>query len=414
MKPRDRVVGVVALAVAMISALTLSGTEVGQTEELPAAKASPELIARGKYLVQAADCSSCHTAPGGSPYAGGLPLQSDFGTIYTTNITPDAEYGIGRWSADDLWHALHDGVTRNGTHLYPAMPYTSYRGMTRADSDAIYAYLMHLRPMHVSHPKTSLHFPYNIRSGMAAWNALFLRDRIPSASAGSAATWQRGRYLIDVLGHCGECHTPRGWLGQLKLSRTLTGNVLGRFEAPNITPAALVSRGWTEAGLRAFLGDGLAPQGSAFSEMHPVIAASTHYLSAADLQAAVTYLLGEHPPSLPPPRAEVDPAAFAAGRKIYVQVCAGCHGLEGEGKPHTAVALQANSTLRLANSRNLIVSVLHGIDAADFPGLERMQAMPGFADELSDEQVADLANYLRAGWGGQNADVTARAVHSLR
>jgi mono/diheme cytochrome c family protein len=195
----------------------------------------------------------------------------------------------------------------------------------------------------------------------------------------------------------------------------MTGNALGQFASPDITPAALASRGWTAAGLQAFLTRGLAPQGTAFSEMHPVIAHSTRYLSAADAQAAVTYLLGDDPPPpAPPPTVNADAVGLAPGRAVYVDVCAGCHGLDGDGKPHTVVPLQMNSTLRLTDPRNLIVSVLHGIGAQDFPGLESMQAMPGFANELSDQQVAELTNYLRAAWGGQRADVTADAVRRLR
>jgi mono/diheme cytochrome c family protein len=407
--------GRAVLAGALIAVVTVSGALDADARGASKTMASSAVIAAGKYLARAADCESCHTAPGGAPYAGGLALQSAFGAIYATNITPDAEYGIGRWTADDFWRALHDGVARGGRHLYPAMPYTSYRGMARADADAIYAYLMQLRPMHVPNRETTLRFPYNIRFGMVAWNALFLTGHIPSASTGSSPAWQRGRYLIDVLGHCGECHTPRGWLGHVKLSHPLTGYALDQLAAPDITPAGLVSRGWTRAGLLSFLAGGLAPQGSAFGQMHPVTAVSTRFLNAADLRAAVTYLLGDHPPSLPPPPiAKTDLAALAPGRAVYANVCAGCHGLNGHGKPHAVVALQENSTLRLADPRDLIVSVLHGIGAQDFPGLESLQAMPGFASELSDGQVAELANYLRARWGGQKADVTVDAVRGLR
>jgi mono/diheme cytochrome c family protein len=187
-------------------------------DRLQAADAQPDLVARGKYLAEAADCAACHSAPGGAPLAGGLPMQSGFGTIYATNITPDADDGIGRWSAEDFWRALHDGVRRDGRQLYPAMPYTSYRGMTRADADAIYAYVMQLRPMNVANRRTELNFPFNIRLGMLGWNLLFLHDSLPAVSAGDSPAWQRGRYLVNVLGHCGECPTPRGLLGQMELA----------------------------------------------------------------------------------------------------------------------------------------------------------------------------------------------------
>ena len=393
----------------------LSGRTGGPMQVVNAA---PDVVARGKYLAEAADCAACHTAPGGAPLAGGLPMPSGFGTIYATDITPDPDDGIGRWSADDFWRALHDGVRRDGQQLYPAMPYTSYRGMTRADADAIYAYLMQMRPMKVANRRTELNFPFNVRLGMVGWNLLFLHDTLPAVSAGSSPAWQRGRYLANVLGHCGECHTPRGIVGEMELSRSFTGFALGRVAAPDITPTGLAARGWTAAALVTFLGRGLARQGSAFSDMHPVIMLSTRNLTAADLDAVATYLLGDSPPA-PTSLAAPDPAdvavdANAAGRVDYVALCAGCHGLEGYGMPNTVVAMRNNSTLRLADPRNLIVAMLDGIGAENFPHRQSMQAMPGFADKLSDAQAAALANYLRITWGGQKGDVTADAVRALR
>ena len=406
------VVGIAAAAFALKN--LLSGKTGGPAQVV---SAPAEVVARGKYLAEAADCAACHSAPGGAPFAGGLPMQSGFGTIYATNITPDPDDGIGRWSAEDFWRALHDGVRRDGQQLYPAMPYTSYRGMTRADADAIYAYVMRLRPMKVANRRTELNFPFNIRLGMLGWNVLFLHDSFPSVSAGSSPAWQRGRYLVNVLGHCGECHTPRGIVGEMELSRSLTGFALGRVAAPDITPAALASRGWTAAGLRAYLGRGLARQGSAFSDMHTVITLSTRNLTAEDLGAVATYLLGDDPPP-PAPLPTVDATsalgADGSGRMSYVALCAGCHGLDGDGVPNTAVAMHANSTLRLADPRNLIVAMLDGIGAENFPHRASMQAMPGFSDKLSDAEAASLANYLRVTWGGQKADVTPAAVRALR
>jgi mono/diheme cytochrome c family protein len=407
------VAGIAAAAFAMKN--LLSGKTGGPVQVV---SAPAEVVARGKYLAEAADCAACHSAPDGAPFAGGLPMQTGFGTIYATNVTPDPDHGLGRWSAEDFWRALHDGIRRDGQQLYPAMPYTSYRGITRADADAIYAYIMQLRPMKVANRSTGLNFPFNIRLGMLGWNLLFLHDSLPAVSAGSSPAWQRGRYLANVLGHCGECHTPRGIVGEMEISRSLTGFALGRVAAPDITPAGLASRGWTAAGLRAYLGRGLARQGSAFSDMHQVIMLSTRNLTAEDLAAVPTYLLGDNPPPPAPPPA-VDPAESAtaangAGRMSYVALCAGCHGLDGDGVPNTVVAMRANSTLRLVDPRNLIVAMLDGIGAENFPHRASMQAMPGFSDKLSDAEAAALANYLRATWGGQKADVTPAAVRALR
>ena len=407
------VVGLGAAAFAMRNLLSGKSGGAAQIVDAP-----PEVVARGKYLAEAADCAACHTAPNGAPFAGGLPMATGFGTIYATNITPDPDDGIGRWSAEDFWRALHDGVRRDGAQLYPAMPYTSYRGMTRADADAIYAYVMQLRPMKVANRRTELNFPFNIRLGMLGWNMLFLHNSLPAVSDGRTPAWQRGRYLVNVLGHCGECHTPRGIVGEMKLSRSLIGFALGRVAAPDITPAGLASRGWTAAGLRAYLGRGLARQGSAFGDMHPVIMLSTRNLTAEDLNAVAIYLLGDNPPPpapLPPPDAtESAEAASGAGRMSYVALCAGCHGLDGNGVPNTVVAVRNNSTLRLADPRNLIVAMLDGIGAQNFSHRASMQAMPGFSDKLSDAEAAALANYLRVTWGGQKGDVAASVVRALR
>jgi mono/diheme cytochrome c family protein len=392
-------------------------------------------LARGRYLVKAADCAACHTTADGAPFAGGVKLASPFGTFYGTNITPDKDHGIGNWNADDLYKALHDGVTPN-KQLYPAMPYTSYRQLSRADSDAIYAYLMAQKPAAVANHEPELSFPFNLRFGVRFWDWLFLTDTLPDASKGqssngtssgappkgtsfgASAEWYRGRYLANALGHCAECHTPRGKFGQLDGARPLTGAALGRIAAPDITPHGLASRGWTAADLQTFFATGMAPQGSAFGEMYPVVHLSSQYMTHDDLRAMTTYLLGDQPPPAQPlqPSQSVsaDAAQLEAGRNVYLAVCAGCHGLGGEGKPHVAIPMHANSTLRQGDAHNLIVAMLDGIGAQDFPGLERMQDMPGFATQLSDTELAQLANYLRATYGGQPADVTADAVKALR
>jgi len=412
------IAAIVLIAAIAAAAVATRNLRSGQTGGPPQAVSAPaDVVARGKYLAAAADCAACHTAAGGAPFAGGLAMPSGFGTIYATNITPDPDDGIGRWSAEDFWRALHDGIRRDGRQLYPAMPYTSYRGMTRSDADAIYAYVMQLLPMKVANRRTALNFPFNIRLGMLGWNALFLHDSLPAVSAGSSPAWQRGRYLVNVLGHCGECHTPRGIAGEMELSRAFTGFALSRVAAPDITPAGLASRGWTTAGLRAYLGRGLARQGSAFGDMHPVIMLSTRNMTAEDLDAVAIYLLGDKaPPPAPLPAAAAteSAAASAAGRMSYVALCAGCHGLDGNGMPNTVVAMRNNSTLRLADPRNLIVAMLDGIGAENFPHHASMQAMPSFSDKLSDAEAAALANYLRVTWGGQKSDVTPAAVRALR
>lgn len=403
-------------AAALALAACGDGAAVPPAADQPPAQAlsDAQKVERGRYLARAADCAACHTAPQGAPFAGGVALASPFGTFYGTNITPDREHGIGKWSADDFYKALHDGVTPD-KHLYPAMPYTSYRGISRGDSDAIHAYLMQLKPAPVPNRPHELAFPYNIRLAMAGWNLLFLQDRLPDASKGQSDAWQRGRYLANALGHCAECHTPRAMMGRLDDALPLKGSALARVGAPDITPEGLAARGWTAQDLQGFFATGIAPQGTAFGEMYPVIHLSSQYLRADDLAALATYLLGDAPPAPQPLAAPAQgDARQVPGRQQYLALCAGCHGREGEGKPHVAVAMHGNSTVRNADARNLVVSVLDGIEAQDFPGREAMQDMPGFARELDDEALAQLANYLRSMHGGQPADVTPAQVKALR
>ncbi|WP_025120065.1 MULTISPECIES: cytochrome c [unclassified Serratia (in: enterobacteria)] len=374
--------------------------------------ASSEQIARGRYLTQAADCAACHTAAGGAPLAGGYPLDTPFGTIFGSNLTPSADHGIGRWNKDDFFLALTQGVAPGGRHLYPAMPYTSYKGITREDADAIYAYLMSRPAVDVAIPANDMPFPFNQRMELIGWNLLFRNsDPMPVSSQGNSAEWQRGRYLSDVLGHCGECHTPRGMLGQMELSKPMQGGDLGRFIAPDITPQALAQRGWTPEDLSRFLSTGLAPQGSAFSEMHMVVDLSTRHLTPEDHQALVTYLMGDKPPQ--PVAAKIGQGSDA-GRLTYLDQCSACHERDGAGKPHVAVAMRDNATLRQPDGKNLIVSVLDGLPAQQFPGNESMQSMPGFADRLDDAKIAELVNYLRVTWGGLPANITAEQVKALR
>jgi mono/diheme cytochrome c family protein len=402
--------GALALCIAALSACSKSPENPGAG----AYASTPEQIQRGRYLARAADCAACHTVAGGAPFAGGVKLDSPFGTFYGTNITPDPVHGIGKWSAAEFYKALHDGVAPD-KQLYPAMPYTSYRTMSRADTDAIYAYLMAQKPAAVPNHEPDLKFPFNLRFAVRFWNMLFLKDALPDASMGNSADWTRGRYLANALGHCAECHTPRGVFGQMNGAKALQGSTLGRVVPPDITPAGLAARGWTGPDLQTFFAKGISRQGPAFGEMHPVVFLSTQYLAPGDLRALSTYLLGDAPlPPTPAQPGSADAAQAAAGRKTYVAVCAGCHGRAGEGKPHAAVSMQGSSTLRQANPHNLLVAMLDGMDAAEFPGTESLPAMPGFAKTLSDDELAQLANYLRSEWGGQPGNVTAANVKALR
>lgn len=374
-------------------------------------------VRRGEYLARAADCMACHTAEGGAPFAGGLPIHSPFGTIYGTNITSDKQYGIGSYTPDEFFAAVTEGKRKDGANLYPAMPYTSYHLIKREDSDAILAYLMTIAPINRPAPETKLSFPFNVRLGLTGWNMLYGKSVQLQPGEAKSPAWQRGQYMVEVLGHCGECHTPRNPIGALQQDKRFTGGLLMGYLAPSLLAQDLAERGWTQPDLTTFLKHGISAQGSMFNEMYPVVHHSTQHLQDADLSAMATYLLGDQPPKArlvePVPLAQLNDSA-KRGRQQYLNVCAGCHGVEGEGKPHIAVAMQGNTVLRQSDPRNLVKAILDGIAEQQFTGFERMQPMPGFADKLDDQQVTDMVNYLRQAWGGLPGDLSLQQLAELK
>ncbi|MBN8944576.1 MAG: cytochrome c [Rhizobiales bacterium] len=378
------------------------------------------LAARGAYVAKAADCYACHTAKDGAPWAGGLPFDLPFGTIFSTNISPDRQVGIGAWTRAEFHRAVRDGVGKGGRHLYPAMPYASYRMMTSADVDAVYAYLMTREPIAVPNRNNTLGFPFNIRQSLTFWNLVNLPREVDGDNPARSAAWNRGRYVVDALGHCGECHTPRNLAQGMDASAYLRGAVIEGVEAPDITKAGLQAMGFDPVTLARFMKSGLSAQGGMTGPMFDVVHLSTQYLSEDDLKAMSAYLFDldavpdvATPPPAPPPVA-VPPVLAASARATYLDLCSGCHGVTGQGIPHVAVPLATNASLRLNSARNFIHTTLHGIPAQSFPGLERMQPMPGFADKLDDKTLADLASWMRAQWGGRPPDVSPTEVSALR
>lgn len=390
---------------------------IGAVFAFAAQAADQQVIKRGEYLARSADCMACHTAEGGAPYAGGLPIHSPFGTIYGTNITPDKQHGIGNYSDDEFFAALTEGKRKDGANLYPAMPYTSYHLIKREDADAIHAYLQSIAPINRAAPTTDLSFPFNVRTGLMGWNLLYGKSVQVQPAAGNSEAWQRGQYMVEVLGHCGECHTPRNLIGALEQDKRLSGGVLNGYLAPSLLAKDLAERGWTQPDLATFLKHGMSAQGSMFNEMYPVVHHSTQHLEDGDLSAMATYLLGDQPPAARVVQAvahETMTASSQRGRQQYLNVCAGCHGADGEGKPHIAVAMKGNTILRQADSRNLVKVVLDGIREQQFTGFERMQPMPGFAGKLDDQQLTDMVNYLREAWGGLPGDLSTEQLAQLK
>jgi len=376
--------------------------------------ASAASIARGRYLATAADCISCHSEAGKGAFSGGYAIETPYGFIYGSNITPDKETGIGRYTRDDLYRVLHSGKRPNGSPLYPAMPYISYQLISREDSDAIYDYLMAQPAIKHANKPLGFGFPFNLRWSMLGWQLLYLHA--PDFPPANSAETRRGAYLANGLAHCAECHTPRNVLGALKQDAFFKGAMIGRYEAPDITPAALSQRGWTQKDLAALLSSGLAPQGSAYADMFPAVHNSTRYLTPSDINSLVRYISGPNGLAAPAPvkAAALSDSVKHNGLKTYANLCANCHGFAGEGKPHVAPAMVGNSSLRLASAHNLLVTLLSGVAAQQFGTIESMQAMPGMPKQVSDQEVADLANTLRAQWGGQAPSVTADDVSKLR
>jgi mono/diheme cytochrome c family protein len=421
--PRLRRVALAVVAVAALGAVGALAILVGVFEtsvvdasplshDRPLSQAGKKALAeRGRYLVEMADCAACHTAEGGAPFAGGRPFPMPFGTLYATNITPDPETGIGRWSRADFHRAVRDGVAPRG-HLYPAMPYVSYRQLTSGDVDAIYAWLMTRPPIRQHNRSNSFPFDY-VRQTLTFWNLLNLPSQGFTPDPARPADWNRGKYLVDALGHCGECHTPRDLsLGMIR-SRYLQGTEIEGVDAPDVTPAGLARMGFDAASLARYLKAGMGPEGVMNFGMYDVVHNSTRHLTAEDAAAMAAYLTSSRPPTPSPPS---PPAATpsAAGRQTYVQLCSACHGLEGEGLPHVAPPMRTNAAMRLASPRNLMVVISAGLPERPLPGGKRFQAMPGFGDLLDDRQTADLVNYLRGTWGNGAAGVTPDDVRSAK
>jgi mono/diheme cytochrome c family protein len=378
----------------------LAGNAVAQTS-------AADLVARGAYLARAGDCVSCHTAPGGQPYAGGYQLDTPFGYLLSPNITPDGATGIGRWSADDFWRALHQGVNQRGQDMYPVMPFDFYTRVTREDSDAIYAYLRSLPAVSNAVVVNHLRFPFNQRWSMAVWRELYFSEGSYKPDPSKSAAWNRGAYLVEGLGHCSACHSPRNALGGIEKDKAFTGATIDGWFALNLTSELHSGLGsWTVEQIATYLKTGaVAGKTTALGPMALVVKNSTSQMSAADLLAMATYLknipanstLRQGKPAPDPTR--------AAGASLYLDHCAGCHQAGGRGMPGVFPPLAGNGVVLSSDPADILKVVLHGV-----PAQGKYVPMPAFAGQLNDQQVADLANYLRTSWGNGAAPNTTAAM----
>jgi mono/diheme cytochrome c family protein len=400
-----------------------------------AAASSADLVARGRYLATAADCAACHTAPGGRPFAGGDAITTPLGTIYSSNITPSAAFGIGGESRDAFAQAVRDGVRKDGAHLYPAMPYTAYSGLSDPDIDALYAYFMHgVSPVDAQPRPTALGFPFNIRASMILWNLMFHKDRRFAADPARSPEYNRGAYLAQALGHCSTCHTPRSWLMAENAARPLAGGSLGSWYAPNITSDATSGvGGWTDADLYQYLRTGhISGKAQAAGPMAEAVQNSLQYLTDPDLKALVTYI--KQSPAIASPGVSQPRYAYGLasaseaslrgnvdtdkGWQIFSGSCAACHQANGTGTQNNAYpSLFHNTTTGAERADNLVTTILFGLSRT-VDG--KTTFMPGFGpqasftERLSDDEIAAVSNYVLAQYGNPSVKVTAADVVTIR
>lgn len=423
----------------LVAAAAASGGGFVAPADLGAQGSTFTTIERGKYLVAAGDCAACHTNPGGKPFAGGLPIATPFGTIYSTNITPDPQTGIGKYSVDDLYEAMHHGVRRDGEYLYPAFPYPWFTKVTREDVRAMKAYLDTIEPVRQADRKPELPWPLNMRVVMKGWNTLYFHEGEYRRNAAKSDEWNRGAYLVEGLGHCGACHTDTGALGGPKRGERLQGGDFGEhWYAPSLAGGLREGLGnWSESEIAEYLKTGANAHSTAGGPMGDVIRDSTQYMSDADLKAIAVYLK-----DLPAPEgsrgqgaARTDAAsagaagtsadrssadrmnadqAYARGKALYLDNCTGCHMEDGKGLAGVFPALAKSSAVQSRNADTLLHIVLAGAAAVKTPGKPTGFAMPSFDWKLGDDDVAAVVNYIRNAWGNHAPEVDAKEVAKVR
>ncbi|WP_439654783.1 c-type cytochrome [Trinickia terrae] len=395
-----------------------------QTQAQAPASSDAQVIARGEYLARAGDCIACHTIPGAKLFGGGRPMATPFGTLFSPNISSDKETGIGAWSADEFYRMLHEGKSRDGSVLYPAMPYASYTKVARADSDAIYAYLLSTPPIHQPNRPHELRFPFNRRELLLGWRTLFFRAGEYKPDPAQSAEWNRGAYLVEGLGHCTMCHTEINALGGNTKSKEFQGGLIPiqDWYAPSLTSNKEAGLGeWSIEDIVGLLHAGVSNRGAVYGPMAEVVYDSFQYLSEDDVRAVAVYLkaLPGHSgevSSAPPTVAATEEKnrLFPLGKKIYDAQCALCHSSEGQGKPPHFPPLANNQSIQMTSAVNPIRMVLNGGYA---PGTMKNPApygMPPFAQSLSDEEVAAVVTYIRTAWGNHGTPVTVKEVNTLR
>jgi mono/diheme cytochrome c family protein len=409
------------LLVAAAAASTLVFGQPKSTPQVPAPSVTPpagagnDQVARGRYLVGLGDCVACHTRQGGERFSGGRPVATPFGTLLSANITPDPETGIGDWTADQFYRALHEGIDDEGKHLYPAFPYNYYTGITREDSDAMFAYLRSVPAVRHDFERNKLSFPFNQRWLLTFWNWMFLHKGPYRADPAKSVQWNRGAYLVQTLGHCGACHTPMNFLGAPKQGESFRG---GHFAPGWFAPDITANRrtgvgGWTDQALLTFLREGTNVHSAAAGEMGEVVAFSTSQMNDADLQAVVAYLRSV--PASPDAQVkQADATAMNEGKAIWEDSCSACHRMDASGVPRFFPPLKADANVQQSDPTTVLHYILGGTRKTPTDRAPTPLSMPAYDWKLDDQQVAAVATYVRNSWGNAAAPVTADEVAKLR
>jgi mono/diheme cytochrome c family protein len=379
------------------------------------AEPSAETIARGKALTEAGDCASCHTADPAKPFAGGKRIDTPFGAIYSPNLTPDRKSGIGAWSDEDFRRALRYGVAPDGSRYYPAFPYPNFTKLTRDDILAIRAYLATLTPVENSPLPPQLRWPLNYRVLMRAWNLLFFRPGILEPDQAKGAAWNRGRYLVEGLGHCGACHTPKNMFGADKRGSAFAGGLVQGFFAPRLDGAERSGlKSWNGKDIVEYLQSGRNAKSHAGGLMAEVVANSTSKMGDADIASIAVYLkslpTGPSEPTVTPPQT----SEMTAGAAVYSKFCVACHEADGSGAPRIYPPLPANALLQSADAASTLRVILDGAHTVTTPRAPNTGEMPGYADKLSDAEIAAVTNYIRNSWSNAAPLVTADEVAKAR
>jgi mono/diheme cytochrome c family protein len=379
------------------------------------AEPSAETIAHGRALAIAGDCAGCHTADPAKPFAGGKRIDTPFGGIYSPNLTPDRETGLGAWSDEDFYRALRYGVAPDGSRYYPAFPYPYFTKLTRQDIAAIRAYLATLAPIRNTRPPPQLRWPLNYRVLMRAWNDLFFRPGILMPDQQKGPTWIRGGYLVEGLAHCGACHTPKNIFGADRRGRAFGGGLVGGWFAPRLDGAERSGlKSWSVDDIVEYLASGRNGRSHADGPMAEVVVQSTSQMSEDDLRAIATYLKdlsagAPEPAVTPPPQGEID-----AGKTVYDHACIACHEADGSGAPRIYPPLPGNANLQSSDPTSTLRIILDGAQTVTTPRAPNTGSMPAYARQLSDQEIADVANYIRNSWGNAAPPVTPGQVAKAR